>query len=102
MAAVIDTIELVAGNLTKEVIAHGIGDATPQVGDEVSAHYTGRLVDGTVFDSSLSRGKPFKVRGPSTRDALAPVLRPSDTWRLVDGLSVLTGGTVGGLRHVAG
>lgn len=34
-----------------------------QHGDEVSAHYKGMFLDGTVFDSSYKRGKPltFKV-----------------------------------------
>ena len=31
----------------------------PQVGSQVTAHYTGTLLDGTVFDSSVSRGNPF-------------------------------------------
>lgn len=31
-------------------------------GDTVSVHYEGRLEDGTIFDSSYKRGKPFEVK----------------------------------------
>ncbi|MCX6951769.1 MAG: FKBP-type peptidyl-prolyl cis-trans isomerase [Verrucomicrobia bacterium] len=40
----------------------GTGDATPRIGDEVIAHYAGRLLDGTPFDSSYQRGAPFTFR----------------------------------------
>lgn len=32
----------------------------PQVGKPVTMHYTGKLLDGTVFDSSVDRGQPFQ------------------------------------------
>lgn len=41
-----------------EVIA---GSGTqPQPGEIVAVHYTGKLQDGTVFDSSVSRGEPIR------------------------------------------
>ena len=37
---------------------NGSGDSA-ETGMSVSVHYTGRLEDGTVFDSSIPRGQPF-------------------------------------------
>lgn len=42
--------------------APGTGTATPSVGTEVIAHYEGRLLDGTSFDSSYRKGTPFVFR----------------------------------------
>ncbi|CAM9370942.1 unnamed protein product [Phaeothamnion confervicola] len=40
------------------------GDATnyPQANHTASMHYVGRLEDGTVFDSSRRRGRPFQFK----------------------------------------
>src|SRR3954462_15600531 len=34
----------------------------PQNGDKVSVHYTGKLTNDTVFDSSIPRGMPFEFK----------------------------------------
>lgn len=41
------------------VSQEGNGDATPHVGNMVTAHYAGTLLDGKPFDSSYERGRPF-------------------------------------------
>jgi len=43
--------------LQYEVLTTGDG-ASPSAEDSVTVHYTGTLIDGTVFDSSVERGEP--------------------------------------------
>lgn len=46
-----------ASGLQYIVVKEGEG-AQPTAEDEVTVHYTGKLTDGTVFDSSVNRGEP--------------------------------------------
>lgn len=46
-----------ASGLQYKVIKEGEG-ASPAKNDEVKVDYEGRLIDGTVFDSSFKRGEP--------------------------------------------
>lgn len=42
----------------RQVLQAGNGPS-PRAGDTCTMHYTGRLLDGSTFDSSVSRNKPF-------------------------------------------
>lgn len=50
-------VKTTASGLQYVVEKEGTG-AQPTAQDEVTVHYTGRLLDGTVFDSSVNRGEP--------------------------------------------
>jgi peptidylprolyl isomerase len=47
--------------LSVVILAEGQGDPI-QVGQTAVVHYTGTLIDGVVFDSSLTRGTPLEFR----------------------------------------
>jgi peptidylprolyl isomerase len=43
------------------IVRQGGEGEKPSVGQTISAHYTGYLLDGSKFDSSVDRGKPFQT-----------------------------------------
>lgn len=52
------TIRTLADGLKIEELAPGMGEPA-KTGNTVTVHYTGYLLNGTKFDSSLDRGTPF-------------------------------------------
>ena len=59
-----DGVIVLPSGLQYKVLKAGAGDS-PLDNDVVKVHYTGTLIDGTVFDSSRERGEPieFPVNG---------------------------------------
>ena len=53
-----DEVETTASGLQYQVLQEGDGNTRPTATDTVKVHYHGTLIDGTVFDSSVSRGEP--------------------------------------------
>lgn len=50
-------VEVTPSGLQHSLLEAGTGTQHPAAKDRVEVHYEGRLIDGTVFDSSIKRGK---------------------------------------------
>jgi FKBP-type peptidyl-prolyl cis-trans isomerase FklB len=76
-------VELPSG-LQYEILKDGNGQS-PTASSTVTTHYTGTLMDGTVFDSSVERGQPaqFPVNGviKGWTEALQ-LMKPGSKWKL--------------------
>ena len=77
-------VKTTASGLQYEVLEEGTGKM-PAATDSVTVHYTGKLIDGTVFDSSVERGEPatFGVTQviPGWVEALQ-MMKEGAKWRL--------------------
>ena len=79
-------VQVTPSGLQYKIITTGpAGGARPLATDEVKVNYEGKLLDGTVFDSSYQKGEPavFGVSGliPAWTEALQ-MMRPGDVWEL--------------------
>ena len=53
-------VKTTGSGLQYKILKQGVeGGAKPKATDKVKVHYRGTLTDGTVFDSSVERGKPI-------------------------------------------
>ena len=82
--ATAEGVKVTETGLQYKVLTAGTG-ATPSAESRVSVHYEGRLIDGTVFDSSIERGEPaqFPVGGviAGWTEALK-MMKEGDKWQL--------------------
>jgi FKBP-type peptidyl-prolyl cis-trans isomerase len=79
-------VQTLPDGLQYKIIKSGAASGVrPQRMDEVKVNYEGKLVDGTVFDSSYERGQPasMPLKGliPAWQEALT-MMRPGDVWML--------------------
>jgi FKBP-type peptidyl-prolyl cis-trans isomerase len=51
-------VKVTASGLQYKVLSSGTGTKSPIATDKVTVHYTGKTIDGNVFDSSVPRGQP--------------------------------------------
>ena len=75
-------VVVTASGLQYKSLVKGTGKS-PGPNDNVTVHYTGKLIDGTVFDSSVTKDKPatFGVTGviPGWTEALQ-LMHEGDKW----------------------
>jgi FKBP-type peptidyl-prolyl cis-trans isomerase FklB len=79
-------VKTTASGLQYAVIASGAGDGPmPTAASLVQVNYEGKLLDGTVFDSSFARGQaaefPVGQLIPAWVEALQ-MMRPGDEWTI--------------------
>lgn len=78
-------VALPSGLQYKVLVSGPKGGPSPKLGDIIKVHYEGKLLDGTVFDSSFERGKaaimPLDGLVQAWLDAV-PMMKVGDEWLL--------------------
>jgi len=77
-------VQTTASGLQYKVLNQGNGPK-PTASDKVTVHYEGRLIDGTVYDSSYQQGAPMKLGLNEVIDGWAEVLQlmpVGSTWEV--------------------
>jgi FKBP-type peptidyl-prolyl cis-trans isomerase FkpA len=78
-------VKTTQSGLQYKVLSEGSG-ASPQPTDKVTVNYRGSLLDGTVFDSSYEKGKPFTFplsqrMIPGWSEAIS-MMKPGAKWEI--------------------
>jgi FKBP-type peptidyl-prolyl cis-trans isomerase len=68
-------VVITKSGLQYKVIVAGAGKYKPTVEDEVQVHYRARLVDGTEFDSTYKRDKPYSANAKMLIDGWAEAIQ---------------------------
>lgn len=79
-----DEVTTTDSGLQYEVLESGDGES-PGPSSHVEVHYEGKLIDGTVFDSSFERGQPLDFRVDQVIEGWQEALQQmsvGDTWML--------------------
>jgi len=78
-------VKVTKDGIQYEVLKAGNGKK-PKATDTVTVHYTGKLIDGKVFDSSVERGQPatFPLDGVIKGwTEILPMMKVGSKWRVV-------------------
>ena len=78
-------VVVLPSGLQYKVIASGPAGPSPKLGDVIKVHYEGKLLDGTVFDSSFERNQPAIMPLDGLVQAwlqALPLMKVGDEWLL--------------------
>ena len=81
--------ETTASGLAHKIVQAGTEDQHPGSRSNVTVHYTGWLTNGTMFDSSVTRGAPASfplngvIAGWTEGVQLMVVVAPQGSWTVV-------------------
>ncbi len=78
-------VVVLPSGLQYKVVTSGPAGPSPKPGDIIKVHYEGKLLDGTVFDSSFERGKPAIMPLDGLVQAwmeAVPKMKVGDEWTL--------------------
>lgn len=77
-------VQELPGGIQYKILQEGNGPK-PQLQSTIKAHYAGRLLNGTEFDSSFRRGQPFSARITALIKGwqqVLPLMPTGSRWRI--------------------